>query len=487
MEFVAALRLLDKKPKSGGHMNAATRSGLAPLCALLAALTLAPAHAQIQRISTALDGTQANHDSYEASLSDDGSVIAFRSSASNLLAGDVNDLPDVFLRDLDADTIERVNVDSSGNVLNFTELYRGSYAPSLSDDGQRVVFTGYRDFAQGLLRDRLANTTIEVLQISFTADNTDRQARQESRISGNGQFVVFHSRAGFQSSEPPSARPVDVGTRDMHSVFLYDAITDPVPMAERLSRPDFSSDIGCIADNGLECPEGNADSFAASVSDDGRRVAFDSHAGNLVPEDDNDYQDVFVKFRFDAGSNYVGIAGPITRVSVSSLGVQANDDSVEAMISGNGRFVAFRSLASNLISGDDNGRWDIYVHDLDTAQTSRVSVASDGTQSNHDSFSPALSDDGRYVVFRSNASNLVADDTNARQDIYVHDRNSGLTARASLADGGGQSDGHSNAPQISGDGQWIVFESDATNLVPADSNQSRDIFRIANPLFAGGP
>ncbi|MCB1601013.1 MAG: hypothetical protein R3F18_17005 [Lysobacterales bacterium] len=460
--------------------------GMARALTVLLLLFAATAQAQIQRISTAVDGTEANHDSYEASVSDDGNVIAFRSSASNLLAGDINDLPDVFLRDLNAGTIERVNVDASGNVLNFTNLYRGSYAPSVSDDGLRVMFTGYRDFAQGVLRDRLANTTIEVLQISFTSNNTDRQARQESRISGNGQFVVFHSRAAFQNSEPVSARPGDTGTNGMHSIFLYDAVTNPVPMAERLSRPDLTADPSCVTDPGIECPEGNADSFAAAVSDDGRRVAFHSHAGNLVPEDDNDFQDVFVKYRFDAGDNYQGIAGPIVRVSVSSLGVQANDDSVQAAISGNGQFVAFRSLASNLVAGDSNAHWDIFVHDLDTSTTTRVSVSSSGAEANHDSFTPSLSDDGRFVAFRSNASNLVSGDDNARQDIFVHDRSNGATARVSVPAAGGEANGHSLRPEISGDGQWIVFESDASNLVPADNNQSRDIFRAANPLIGGG-
>ena len=255
-----------------------TKITIRPVAALALLAAAVGAQAQIQRISTALDGTQSNHDSYEASLSDDGSVIAFRSSASNLLAGDVNDLPDVFLRDLSAGTIEQVNVDDMGNVLDFSNLYRGSYAPSVSDDGQRVVFSGYPDYAQGVLRDRLANTTLEVLRISFTSNNTDRQARQQSRISGNGQFVVFHSRAAFQNSEPVSARPANTGTVAMHSIFLYDAVTDPTPMAERLSRPDFTGDTSCIADTGLECPEGNADSFdslkdMASTIDAGKLAA----------------------------------------------------------------------------------------------------------------------------------------------------------------------------------------------------------------------
>ena len=192
-----------------------------------------------------------------------------------------------------------------------------------------------------------------------------------------------------------------------------------------------------------------------------------------------------VKHRFDAGNTYQGIAGPIERVSVSSAGDQGNDDSVEAMISGDGAFVAFRSLASNLVAGDGNGRWDIFVHQRATGITTRVSVSSAGVEANHDSFSPSISDDGRFVAFRSNASNLVAGDGNARQDIFVHDRMSGTTVRVSMPDGGGEADGHSDLPAISGDGQWIVFESDATNLVPADTNRSRDIFRVANPLNGG--
>lgn len=468
-------------------MKAQMDARLAQILALLCALLIAPAHAQIQRISTALDGSEANGDSYEASLSDDGGVIAFRSNASNLLAGDVNGLPDVYLRDLGASTLEQVNVDAAGAVLNFAGLYRGSFLPAVSDDGTRIVYSGYPSFTTVVLRDRVANTSEEILRISFTTNNSDRQARQEGSLSGNGQYVVFHSRATFGSSEPVEARPDNTGSNTMHSVFWYDTLTQPVPMAERLSRPDFSADMACVTDTGIECPEGNSDSFSASISDDGTRVAFYSYAGNLVADDDNDFTDVFVKFRFDAGNNYLGIAGPITRVSVSSIGTQANDSSAEPMISGNGQFVAFRSLASNLVSGDSNGQWDIFVHELATGLTTRVSVSGAGLEANHDSFSPSISDDGRYIAFRSNANNLVAGDTNARQDIFVHDRNAGATARVSLDSGGGQANGHSDAPAISGDGQWIVFESDASNLVAGDTNQARDIFRVANPLFGGAP
>ena len=142
----------------------------------------------------------------------------------------------------------------------------------------------------------------------------------------------------------------------------------------------------------------------------------------------------------------------------------------------------FRSLATNLVDNDTNGVWDIFVHDIGTGNTERVSVATDGTQANSGSFSAQISDDGRFVVFRSNASNLVADDSNQRFDIFVRDRSAGETVRVSIPDGGGEPDNHSYLPAISGDGTCIVFESDATNLVGDDTNRARDIFLTPNPL-----
>lgn len=449
---------------------------------LVGTLFATASQAQISRVSIAHDGSQSNHDSYQAAVSDDGAVIAYRSTADNLVVGDVNGFPDVFVRDLVADSVERANVDEVGDVLA-ADYYRGAYWPSISDDGNRIAFNHYDAYANIYVRDRQANTTTLIFPLSGSSqDNGDRSARQEPFLSGNGQFLVFHSYRNFQSSGPVEARPINDDNNGVNDILWYDTVTMPVPQAERLNRPDFTADQACVSDSKLDCPESNADGFSASVSDDGDRVAFYAFGSNLVPDDDNDYEDVFVKFRRDLGDTVVGIAGPIVRASVSSGGVQGNDSSKEAFISGDGNFVAFRSLASNLVAGDANARWDIFVHDLSTSMTTRVSVASGGGEANHDSFAPALSDDGRYVVFRSNASNLVAGDANARHDIFVHDRDTGQTARVSEPAGGGDADGHSYEPAISGDGNWIVFESDATNLVPGDTNQSRDIFRVANPL-----
>ncbi|MFH1906503.1 MAG: hypothetical protein ABIL11_03830 [Chloroflexota bacterium] len=125
-------------------------------------------------------------------------------------------------------------------------------------------------------------------------------------------------------------------------------------------------------------------------------------------------------------------AGDTTRVSVASDGMQGDDHSWDPSISADGRYVAFQSSASNLVSGDTNGQPDIFVHDRQSWQTTRVSVASDGTQGNNGSLLSSISADGRYVAFSSAASNLVSGDTNWSWDVFVHDRQSGQTTRVSV-------------------------------------------------------
>jgi Tol biopolymer transport system component len=435
-----------------------------------------PASAQVERVSTALDGTQANHNSYEAALSDDGSVIAFRSSADNLLTGDDNELPDVFVRDYVANTLEWANVDpDDGTPISYT-FYRNAYFPSVSDDGSRISFNRYPGIADLAVRDRVANTTTNLLGPSLAWE------REEPQLSGNGQFLVFHNPQNLQSAQPIVVRPINDDFNSAFDIFLYDLTSADTVPPERISRPDFSSDTSCINAAPPDCPEANGDSMSASVSDDGARIAFYSYATNLVPDDTNGFEDVFVKFRFDEQGTPLGIAGPIIRASVASDATQADGDSYDPHLSGNGEFVVFRSLATNLVDDDTNGVWDIFVHEIGTGITERVSVATDGTQANKGSFSAQISDDGRFVVFRSNASNLVPDDTNERFDIFVHDRQTDQTVRLSVPDGGGEADNHSYLPAISGDGTCTVFESDATNLVANDTNRARDIFLAPNPL-----
>src|SRR5439155_409199 len=145
-------------------------------------------------------------------------------------------------------------------------------------------------------------------------------------------------------------------------------------------------------------------------------------------------------------------------------------------LSADGRYVAFASDASNLVTGDTGGRGDIFVRDLQTGVTTRASLDSGGAQGNASSDLPALSADGRYVAFASDASNLVSGDTNNVGDIFVRDLQTGVTTRVSLDSSGTQANGSSSGPAISADGRYVAFTSLANNLVSGDTNNTWDIF-----------
>jgi Tol biopolymer transport system component len=165
--------------------------------------------------------------------------------------------------------------------------------------------------------------------------------------------------------------------------------------------------------------------------------------------------------------------GGIERVSVSNNGV--GGDGFGATVSADGRFVAFESTESNLVPGDTNATYDVFVRDRATGETTRVSIADDGTESNNLSVDVGISSDGRYVAFSSTATNLVPDDTNASSDIFVHDRLTGATTRVSVASDGSQGNSSSSVPSISADGRYVAFLSFASNLVPDDTS-GPDIF-----------
>ncbi len=193
----------------------------------------------------------------------------------------------------------------------------------------------------------------------------------------------------------------------------------------------------------------------SALSADGRYVAYDSISDSLASRDANGVSDVFV---------YDRVTGITERVSVSTDGVVANDGSGAPDISADGRYVAFVSSASNLVDGDTNGTSDVFLHDRVTGTTTRVSVDSAGLQGNGDSLSPSISADGRFVAFGSAASNLVADDTNAASDVFLHDLAAATTVRVSVGVAG-QADGASEDPALNADGRFVAFRSSALNLV----------------------
>ncbi len=172
------------------------------------------------------------------------------------------------------------------------------------------------------------------------------------------------------------------------------------------------------------------------------------------------------------------VPGVNSLASVSSSGIQGNDDSTSSgsSVSGDGRYTTFYSSASNLVSGDTNGRNDVFVRDSTAGTTSLVSVSSTGVQSNASSIDPAMSYDGRYVVFVSNATNLVSGVTDGNLHIYLHDMGTGSTSVVDTAAGGTLGNGQSDYPDVSADGRFVVFQSTASNLVSGSSGGRSQIY-----------
>jgi len=263
-----------------------------------------------------------------------------------------------------------------------------------------------------------------------------------SSISGDGRYVVFQSRASDL---------VSGDTNHSDDVFVYELET------RQITRVSVASDGA----------QGNWPSVEASISADGRYVAFGSRSSNLGSSDNNGNLNFFVHDRQTSQTAHAPVAAG---------GIQGGDRFYVLSISGNGRYLVFQSRAGNLVSGDTNEREDAFIHELETGKTTRVSVASDGTQGNDKSGFPTVSDDGRYVAFDSSASNLVNGDTNGASDVFVHDRETRQTTRVSVASDGTQGNGYSSWSSISGDGQYVAFVSDAGNLVSGDTNGAPDIF-----------
>ena len=281
-----------------------------------------------------------------------------------------------------------------------------------------------------------------------SVDSAGNQAIDNSvspSISADGRFVAFDSNA---------SNLVPGDTNNTTDIFVRDLSTNTTTLVSVSSSGDRGN--------------GYSSASLTSISADGRFVVFESDATNLVPGDTNNERDIFVR---DLLTNTT------TLVSASSSGERGNNDSLSNSISANGRFVAFRSFATNLVPGDTNNTSDIFVRDLLTNTTTRVSVDSAGNQGNYTSENfPSISADGRFVAFQSYATNIVPGDTNNQSDIFVRDLSTNTTTLVSVSSSGDRGNGRSALPSISADGRFVTFESDATNLVPGDTNNRQDSF-----------
>jgi len=244
------------------------------------------------------------------------------------------------------------------------------------------------------------------------------------RLSRDGRLVAFLS----------SEQLVDDDQNELFDVYVYDRALDTL---ERITT---------AADGGE--PDGHA--YDPRISADGRYVVYSSAATNVVDGDTNGVSDVFV---FEHAS------GLTRRVSVGDGGVEPNGDSFGVDIAADGTVVSFHSYADNLVAGDGNANSDVFVHDLAAGTTVRASVSASGGEANGESMNAVLSGNGQTVAFTSTATNLVEGDTNARRDVFVRDLAAGTTQRVSVSSSGAQSPDASYAPSISHDGRYVAFES----------------------------
>jgi hypothetical protein len=420
-------------------------AGLLAGAALLVLAAPAAADPATQRVSVASNGRQGTGHSLYPSLSASGLSVAFESRASNLVANDTNRRSDVFVHGVRAGGTKRVSVSTAGRQGN--DDSRGGV---ISADGRFIAFyswasnlvPGDTNGAVDIFVHQRATAT--TTRVSVGAAGT--QANSDSlfpALSADGRYVAFDSAA---------SNLVAGDTNGWDDIFVRDRQSGTT---QRIS----------VANDGAQSIGGT--SARPAISADGRFVAFLSYATNLVPGDTNGSADIFVRDR---------VAGTTRRVSVASGGAQANASSFEAAISADGRFVAFNSEAANLVAGDTNGYQDVFVHELSTGQTERMSVASTGAEGNSHSQAATLSADGRFVAFHSSAANLVPNDTNGADDVFIRDRRADTTQRVSLTQTGGQSNGYSFYPTLSADAGLVAFASTARNLVPGDTNGKFDVF-----------
>ena len=312
--------------------------------------------------------------------------------------------------------------------------------------------------------------------VSAATDGTEGNGDSNlAAISSSGRFVAFVSRASNFTS---------IATNGFENIFLRDTC-----IAATAGCTPSTVPVSVVPDGSL----GNGDSGASAgfatapaISADGRFVAYASDATNLVGNDSNASTDIFL--RDTCVGAPVGCAPATTRVSVASDGTQSNGNSFAPSLSADGRFIVFGSNATNLVANDNNQTFDVFLRDTCqgapvgcSPSTTRLSVASDGSEADDASTVPVMSANGRYVAFDSAAKNLTPNDTTTFVDVFVRDTCfdapvgcSPTTTRVSVGPGGLQGNQGSTFPSISGDGRFIAFASFASNLVVGGVPQGID-------------
>lgn len=371
-----------------------------------------------------------------AAINDDGTSLAAKAAVVVALG-----VPDVGVA-------TRVSAPLTPGSASTTQVLIGE-RPSVSNGGRFVAFSSAAsDLVVGdtnnardvFVRDLVMGRTTRVSVASDGAQGNGES--YDASISADGRYVVFDSVATNLAPSPGSGSP---------RVYRHDVQTGETVLVSQST--------------GGQAAEGER----PTVSADGNRVAFASSDAAVVTGDNNSVDDVFVR---DIG------AGTTVRVSLSDTGAELDDFSEGPAISPDGNVVAFSSWATNVVAGFSPYAEQMYVRNLSSGTTIAVSRGFDGMTGNDDSYSAALSTDGRYVAFESGAGNLVTDDSGGGLDFFVRDVQSGTTTRVDVTNGGGQTTGADawTPVSLSGDGHRVAFQLPEVALVPAATNGREGIF-----------
>jgi len=468
--------------------------------------TFEVASGQMTRVSVAADGSEASAPSQDVALSADGKVVAFVSAAGNLVSGDSNGQKDVFVRDRTSGATTRVSQATGG-----AQATAGSGQPVLSADGRWVAFSSpapelvagdANNVSDVFLHDRLGAITTRVSVDSSGGDPDGPSVAPD--LSADASVVAFESRATdlLQGADGNNLADVFVSTG---GIITRVNVGSPVPEGGDSGAPSLSPDgryvaytsaatniappdgfpgadvflFDRMAPTGTQrvssapgdgAPDGPSHSTDVLVAGTAVLVAFASDATNLVAGDDNDATDAFVRDVARATT---------TRESLDAAGGEALGTSTSPQLSADGGLVTFVTNAPNLtVTPPAPGTSEAYRRDRISGTLERVSgPGGDGVADGVvGSSAPALSYGGNLVAFASQSPDLVPGDTNRTADVFLHDRGAGTTSRASTGRTGEQGNGPSSEPVISADGRFVAFASEAANLVLGDTNGASDIF-----------
>ncbi|MBO1419484.1 PD40 domain-containing protein [Streptomyces sp. FH025] len=425
-----------------------------------------PPKGDTARVSEGPKGEQLDGPSHTLGLSADGRSALFTSTATNLLpeAGTPN-LNEIYVRDLRNGHIERVSVADDGSTLNAM-----TFQASISADGRYVAFSTSatnvlpgqpKHYSDVFVRDRWTGRTELVTAdgLPGTGDQSPFEATSPS-ISADGRYVAYVSNRGDLAPGAGAAG----GTNNVY-------VTDRWTHTSRLVTVGAD---GAAADS---------NSFSPTIGADGSTVGFGSRAENLLPDAPAASASASASASAEAGSPglarrpryypyYVWKAdtGRISGASLDAAG-QLNPVAYDARISPDGRYALY-----SLPTSPGNARTDVYLHELATGKLTKVNNGLPGTTANGDASGGAMTADGRWVYFDSDADNLVPDDTNHAYDVFRRDLWTGSVERVSLTRDGRQSTASSHGPYVDATGDTVIFDASDGDLVPGDTNILQDVF-----------